>query len=87
MNAQARAEFQRTDAELNKSSEALLAKLPDADSKEKLGQSQRAWLAFRDAETAFATDQARGGSMALQLAPRNYGGTDGTANQTAKNEA
>ena len=29
-----------------------------------LKQSQRAWLAFRDAEAAFVTDQARGGSMA-----------------------
>jgi uncharacterized protein YecT (DUF1311 family) len=52
MNAQARAEFQKVDAELNKTYDALLA------------QSQRAWLAFRDAEAAFAADQARGGSMA-----------------------
>jgi uncharacterized protein YecT (DUF1311 family) len=64
MNAQARAEFERADAELNKIYEALLAKLPDAASKEKLKQSQRAWLAFRDAEAAFSADQARGGSMA-----------------------
>jgi len=40
-----------------------LAKLPDAESKEKLKQIQRAWLAFRDAEAAFAADEARGGSM------------------------
>lgn len=64
MNAQARAEFEKADAELNKTYEALLAKLPDAESKEKVKQSQRAWLAFRDAEAAFAADQARGGSMA-----------------------
>ena len=64
MNAQARAEFVQADAELNKTYEALLTKLPDAESKEKLKQSQRAWLAFRDAEAAFAGDQARGGSMA-----------------------
>ena len=39
MNAQARAEFEQADAELNKTYEALLRKLPDAESKEKLKQS------------------------------------------------
>ena len=67
MNAQVRAEFEQADAELNKTYEALLAKLPDAESKQKLKESQRAWLAFRDAEAAFAADQARGGSMAPTL--------------------
>ena len=38
--------------------------VPDAGSKQKLKKSQRAWLAFRDAETELAADQARGGSMA-----------------------
>ena len=60
MNAQARAEFEKADAELNKTYEALLTKLPDAEGKEKLKQSQRAWVAFRDAEAAFAANQARG---------------------------
>jgi uncharacterized protein YecT (DUF1311 family) len=64
MNAQARAEFEKADAELNKTYEALLTKLPDAEAKQKLKQSQRAWLAFRGAEAAFAADQTRGGSMA-----------------------
>jgi uncharacterized protein YecT (DUF1311 family) len=63
MNARARAEFEQADAELNKCYEALLTKLPDVEGKEKLKQSQRAWLAFRDAEAAFAADEARGGSM------------------------
>jgi uncharacterized protein YecT (DUF1311 family) len=67
MNAQARAEFERADAELNKTYEALLKKLPDAESKHKLKESQRAWLAFRDAEAAFAADEARGGTMAPTL--------------------
>jgi uncharacterized protein YecT (DUF1311 family) len=67
MNAQARAEFEKADAELNKTYEALLTKLPDDESKQKLKQSQRAWLAFRDAEAAFAADEARGGSMAPTL--------------------
>jgi uncharacterized protein YecT (DUF1311 family) len=67
MNAQARAEFVQADAELNKTYEALLTKLPDAGSNEKLKQSQRAWLAFRDAEAAFAADQVRSGSMAATI--------------------
>jgi uncharacterized protein YecT (DUF1311 family) len=64
MNAQARAEFERADSERNKTYEALLTKLSDTESKQKLNESQRAWLAFRDAEAAFAADQLRGGSMA-----------------------
>jgi len=63
MNHQAAKDFEKVDAELNRTYEALLAKLPDAEGKEKLKQSQRAWLAFRDAEAAFADDQTRGGSM------------------------
>jgi hypothetical protein len=40
-----------------------MAKLPDAESKRKLKESQRAWIAFRDAEAAFAADQFRGGLL------------------------
>jgi uncharacterized protein YecT (DUF1311 family) len=68
--AQARADFERADAELNKTYETLLTKLPDAEGKEKLKQSQRAWLAFRDAEAAFAADQARGGLWLLLSATK-----------------
>ena len=64
MNAQARADFERADAELNKTYTALLARLPDAESKQKLQESQRAWIAFRDAEASFAADQVRGGTAA-----------------------
>jgi len=64
-NAQARAEFVKADAELNKIYEALLAKLTDAEGKEKLKQSQRAWLVFRDAEAAFAAGPR--GTMAPTL--------------------
>ena len=67
MNAQARAEFERADAELNKTYKALLARLSDAESKKKLEESQRAWIAFRDAEASFAADQVRGGSAAPVL--------------------
>jgi uncharacterized protein YecT (DUF1311 family) len=64
MNAEAWADFKKADAELNKTYEALLKKLPDAESKQKLKESQRAWVAFRDAEAAFA---AGGGTMAPTL--------------------
>src|ERR1041384_6179360 len=63
MNAQARAEFQKADAQLNKTYESLMSALPDAESKRKLRESQRAWITFRDAEVAFAADEVRGGSM------------------------
>jgi uncharacterized protein YecT (DUF1311 family) len=65
MNAEARADFKKADAELNKTYEALLNKLPDAGRKEKLKQSQRAWLVFRDAEAAFAAGPR--GTMAPTL--------------------
>jgi len=65
MNAEARADFKKSDAKLNKTYEAILAKLPDAQSKELLKQSQRAWLVFRDAEAAFAAGPR--GTMAPTL--------------------
>jgi uncharacterized protein YecT (DUF1311 family) len=52
MNAQARKDFERVDAELNKIYQSLLAKLADTEAKNKLRESQRAWIAFRDAEAA-----------------------------------
>jgi uncharacterized protein YecT (DUF1311 family)/sugar lactone lactonase YvrE len=67
MNAQARAEFKRADTELNKTYQALLTKLPDAESKQKLKKTQRAWITSRDAEAAHAADEARGGSMAATI--------------------
>src|SRR6266540_3247542 len=87
MNSQTRAECVQADSELNKTYEALLAKLPDAESKQKLKESQRAWLAFRDAEAAFAADQARGGSDGAYAPLRNDYGTHSTADQTAKHKA
>lgn len=67
MNAQARAEFARADADRNKTYQAVLAKLRDAASKQKLREKQRAWLASRDAEAARVAGQADGGSMALTI--------------------
>jgi uncharacterized protein YecT (DUF1311 family) len=67
MNRQAAEDFHKADAELNSTYAALMTKLPDAESKRKLKESQRAWIAFRDAEAAFAADQFRGGSAAPVL--------------------
>jgi len=64
MNAKARAEFEQADAELNKTYEALLAELRGAESKQKLKETQRAWIASRNAEAARAADQGGAGSMA-----------------------
>jgi uncharacterized protein YecT (DUF1311 family) len=67
MNRQAAKDFEKVDAELNRTYAALMAKVPDAEGKRKLKESQRAWIAFRDAEAAFAADQVRGGSAAPVL--------------------
>src|SRR5436309_12276659 len=67
MNAQARGDFQRADADLNKTYQSVLAKLPTVENKQKLRQAQRAWVVSRDAEAARAAKEADGGSMAPTL--------------------
>jgi len=67
MNAQARADFEQADAQLNKTYQSVLAKLRDAESKQKLKETQRAWIASRDAETARAVKEYEGGTMATTL--------------------
>jgi uncharacterized protein YecT (DUF1311 family) len=67
MNAQARAEFERADAELNTTYQSVLAKLPTAENKQKLKETQRAWIASRDAEAADAAKEANGGLMGPTL--------------------
>src|SRR5262245_30592982 len=63
INATARSDFAKADAELNKTYRMVLAKLPDAE-KQKLKETQRAWIASRDAEAAAAAKEASGGSIA-----------------------
>ena len=43
-------EMRQSDANLNRVYQKALAAMPDADAKAKLRESQRAWVAFRDAE-------------------------------------
>ncbi len=53
--------YKKSDAELNKVFKTLQRRADDADLKKKLVQSQRAWIAFRDAECDMQT--AGGGSI------------------------
>ena len=64
MNAEARADFQRVDSDLNKTYQSVLAKLPTVESKQRLREAQRAWVVSRDGEAARAAKEADGGSMA-----------------------
>jgi len=64
MNAQARAEFQRADAGLNKTYQSVLVKLPTIENEQKLREAQRARAVSHDAEAARAAKEADGGSMA-----------------------
>lgn len=59
INATARSDFAKADADLNKTYRAVLAKLPDGE-KQKLKETQRAWIASRDAEAAAAAKEASG---------------------------
>ena len=43
-------EMRQSDVELNRIYQKALAAMPDAEAKGKLRESQRAWVAFRDAE-------------------------------------
>src|SRR4029450_2437071 len=66
INAAARSDFAKADADLNKAYRAVLAKLPDAE-KQKLKETQRAWIASRDAEAAAAARASRGRAAAPTL--------------------
>jgi len=66
MNAHARADFARADADLNKTYQSVSEKLP-TESKKKLREIQRVWVTSRDAEAARAAKEAEGGSMAPTL--------------------
>ena len=66
MNIQAQEDAAKADKVLNQVYKKVLASL-DEDGVKLLKESQRAWIAFRDAEAKFAEDEARGGSMAPLL--------------------
>lgn len=62
MNRCAANEYTRADAALNKVYQALLATL-DAPRRQRLIETERAWISFRDAHCHFETAQSEGGSM------------------------
>ena len=66
LTAQAQADFEKADARLNALYKKTLAGL-DAEGKKKLIASERAWLAYRDAEANYEADSERGGSMAPMI--------------------
>jgi uncharacterized protein YecT (DUF1311 family) len=66
MNRQAEADAAAADKELNAVYKKVLAGLDD-EGKALLKTSQRAWIAYRDAEAKFAADEMRGGSAAPLL--------------------
>lgn len=58
-------DFARADAALNAAYERIVARLgSDPDTAGRLVAAQKAWIAFRDAECAFATGDHAGGSAA-----------------------
>ncbi|MBV7483876.1 lysozyme inhibitor LprI family protein [Bordetella sp. BOR01] len=63
MSACAAADYKKADAALNAAYKQAAARLKDdKDQHQRLVAAQRAWIAFRDAECAFATGLSEGGS-------------------------
>jgi uncharacterized protein YecT (DUF1311 family) len=66
MNRKAAKDFEKVDARLNAVYKKVLSDL-DTEGKKKLQASQRAWIAYRNAEAAFQADSSRGGSIAPSI--------------------
>ena len=64
MNICAASDYAASDAKLNSAYGEIMKRLSDnADARKLLQDSQRAWIAFRDAECKFASSGAEGGSI------------------------
>lgn len=64
MNICAGADYAASDAKLNKAYGDIMKRLSDnADARKLLQDSQRAWIAFRDAECKFSASGVDGGSV------------------------
>jgi uncharacterized protein YecT (DUF1311 family) len=64
LNQRAGAEYKSADDQLNKTYGEIVRRLADdAESRTMLQAAQRAWIAFRDAECAFANDHSKDGSI------------------------
>ena len=64
LNICAAEEYRKEDAKLNKTYREIVERLADdAESRKLLQVSQRSWIAFRDAECAFANNPNKDGSI------------------------
>jgi uncharacterized protein YecT (DUF1311 family) len=63
LNEQAADALKKSDDQLNALYKKLMAAEPDQIARDKLKKAQLAWIAFRDADAAYAADANRGGSM------------------------
>ncbi len=64
MNICADADYKAEDAKLNRAYREIVKRLSDSPEDKKLLQAaQRDWIAFRDAECAFATNDSKDGSI------------------------
>ena len=82
MNMQEDRKFKAADAKLNAAYKRLLAHI-DATSQAKLKTTQRAWIAYRDAQADLHSDMmARGGTME----PMDYSDTATALTQTRTRE-
>lgn len=64
MNECADKQYKQADSQLNALYKQINSRLQDSpDSKKRLVSAQRAWVAFRDAECAFAASGVEGGSV------------------------
>lgn len=64
MNICADADYQASDTKLNTTYGEIMKRLADnGDARKLLQDSQRSWIAFRDAECKFASSGVEGGSM------------------------
>jgi uncharacterized protein YecT (DUF1311 family) len=67
MTAQAQAEFDKADKELNEVYQKVLKSMDDDIAKQKLIAVQKAWIKYRDAQAELDADAERGGSLANQI--------------------
>jgi uncharacterized protein YecT (DUF1311 family) len=66
-NEQAATDYKKSDAHLNKVYNQLIKLVTNKKEKELLVKSEKAWIAFRDAQANFKQEQYDGGSMQSSL--------------------
>jgi uncharacterized protein YecT (DUF1311 family) len=67
INDQAAADYKKADAKLNKVYNQLVKLISSEKEKSLLVKSEKAWIAFRDAQANFKQEQYDGGSMQASL--------------------